>query len=317
MSISTVGRVPAGALPATPPAPRRRRNSEDRRDELIGYAFIAPQLLGVVVFVIVPVVMAIWYSLHQWNIFRGELAFVGGENYARFLSDPQLPAVLGATGVFSLGVVVLNISLGLTLAVLLNRRIRGMTVFRTVFFSPVVVSVVAWTLVWGFMLQDNGVLNGLLELVGVDGPNWLRNPETAMTAVIVTQVLRSVGINIVLFLAALQGVPSELYEAARIDGAGPASIFFRITIPLISPTLLLTSILTIVSALQAFAIVSVLTEGGPGLSTTVLVYYVYQQAFQYSDVGYGSALALMLLAFVMLLTVLQWQMRRKWVFYEN
>lgn len=288
-----------------------------RRDQLTGYLFIAPQLAGVVLFVLLPVGLGIWYSLNEWNIFRGELTFVGGDNYAALLSDPQLPAVLGATAIFSIGIVVLNIGLGLGLAVLLNRRFRGVTFFRTIFFSPVVVSVVAWTLVWGFLLQDNGGINGLLAVFGIDGPNWLLSGDTAMISVIVTQVIRSVGVNMVLFLAALQGVPAELYEAARIDGAGPGRIFFRITLPLISPTLMLTAVITIVGALQAFANVAVLTGGGPGLSTTVLVYYVLQQAFEFNDIGYGSTLALMLLTFVMLLTLLQWQLRRKWVFYED
>lgn len=301
-------------------APRDQRPpfwTTRRRDELTGYLFIAPQLAGVVLFVLVPVGLGVWYSLNEWNIFRGELTFVGGDNYAALLSDPQLPAVLGATAIFSLGIVVLNIALGLGLAVLLNRRFRGVTFFRTVFFSPVVVSVVAWTLVWGFLLQDNGGINALLAVFGIDGPNWLLSGDTAMISVIVTQVIRSVGVNMVLFLAALQGVPSELYEAARIDGAGPGRIFFRITLPLISPTLMLTAVITIVGALQAFANIAVLTGGGPGLSTTVLVYYVFQQAFEFNDIGYGSTLALMLLTFVMLLTLLQWQLRRKWVFYED
>ncbi|KJL48619.1 sn-glycerol-3-phosphate transport system permease protein UgpA [Microbacterium hydrocarbonoxydans] len=301
-------------------APRDQRRpfwTTRRRDELTGYLFIAPQLAGVVLFVLVPVGLGVWYSLNEWNIFRGELTFVGGDNYAALLSDPQLPAVLGATAIFSLGIVVLNIALGLGLAVLLNRRFRGVTFFRTVFFSPVVVSVVAWTLVWGFLLQDNGGINALLAVFGIDGANWLLSGDTAMISVIVTQVIRSVGVNMVLFLAALQGVPSELYEAARIDGAGPGRIFFRITLPLISPTLMLTAVITIVGALQAFANIAVLTGGGPGLSTTVLVYYVFQQAFEFNDIGYGSTLALMLLTFVMLLTLLQWQLRRKWVFYED
>ena len=152
-------------------APRDQRRpfwTTRRRDELTGYLFIAPQLAGVVLFVLVPVGLGVWYSLNEWNIFRGELTFVGGDNYAALLSDPQLPAVLGATAIFSLGIVVLNIALGLGLAVLLNRRFRGVTFFRTVFFSPVVVSVVAWTLVWGFLLQDNGGINALLAVFGID-----------------------------------------------------------------------------------------------------------------------------------------------------
>ena len=288
-----------------------------RRDVLTGYLFILPQLAGVAVFVLLPVGMAIWYSLNDWNVFTGKQTFVGGENYAALADDPQLPKVLLATVIFSGGVVVVNITLGLLIAVLLNRRFRGVTLFRTFFFSPVVVSVVAWTLVWGFLLQDNGGINGLLGAVGIDGPNWLQHGNTAMVSVVITQVIRSVGVNMVLFLAALQGVPQELYEAARIDGASSRSVFARITLPLISPTVLLTVIVTVVGALQSFAQIAVLTGGGPELSTTVLVYYLFQQAFEFNDIGYGSTLALMLLSFVMLLTLLQWQLRRKWVFYED
>ncbi|WP_167219164.1 carbohydrate ABC transporter permease [Kribbella shirazensis] len=288
-----------------------------RRDVLTGYLFIAPQLGGVVLFVLIPVGLAIWYSLNKWNVFTGKQTFVGGDHYAALASDPQLPSVLLATVVFSGGVVVLNITLGLLIAVLLNRRFRGATFFRTVFFSPVVVSVVAWTLVWGFLLQDNGGINGLLRAIGADGTNWLQHGDTAMLSVIVSQVVRSVGVNMVLFLAALQGVPSELYEAARIDGARSRAVFARITLPLIAPTVLLTAIITVVGALQSFAQIAVLTGGGPELSTTVLVYYVFQQAFEFNDIGYGSTVALMLLSFVMVLTLLQWQLRKRWVFHEQ
>ncbi|HZW40719.1 MAG TPA: sugar ABC transporter permease, partial [Agromyces sp.] len=300
--------APRGAATDAPPPTYPKRTGRfwtmARRDALTGYLFISPQLIGVLVFVLIPVGLAIYYSLNDWNIFTGELQFVGGDHYAALLEDPQLPSVLSATAIFSGGVVVLNIALGLGLAVMLNRRFRGVTLFRTLFFSPVVVSVVAWTLVWGFLLQDNGGINGFLAQFGVAGPNWLQEGPTAMAAVIVTQVVRSVGINMVLFLSALQGVPGELYEAARIDGARNRTLFTRITLPLISPTLLLTAIITIVGALQAFAQIAVLTQGGPGLSTTVLVYYVFQQAFDFNNIGYGSTLALMLLTFVMLLTVL-------------
>jgi ABC-type sugar transport system permease subunit len=308
-----VSRVPVGARDASRPSFWTTR----RRDVLTGYLFIAPQLAGVVLFVLIPVGLAILYSLNDWNIFTGKQTFVGADNYAALAADPQLPSVLLATAVFAGGVVLLNITLGLLIAVLLNRRFRGATFFRTLFFSPVVVSVVAWTLVWGFLLQDNGGINGLLGAIGVTGPNWLQHGDTAMLSVIITQVIRSVGVNMVLFLAALQGVPSQLYEAARIDGAGSRVVFARITLPLISPTVLLTAIITIVGALQSFAQIAVLTGGGPELSTTVLVYYVFQQAFEFNDIGYGSTLALMLLSFVMLLTLLQWQLRRKWVFYEQ
>jgi multiple sugar transport system permease protein len=201
--------------------------------------------------------------------------------------------------------------------VLLNQKLKGIVVFRTLFFSPVVVSLVAWTIVWGFLLQNNGGINGFLQMFGIEGPNWLRTPSTAMISVVVVQVFKNVGLNMILFLAALQGVPKELYEAARVDGAPPFKQFRRITLPMISPTILLTSIITIVGSLQVFAQIAVLTQGGPGLSTTVLVYYLYQQAFQFHFFGYGSTLSILLFVIVAVLTFAQWQLRKRIVFYEN
>ncbi|MFF5076540.1 carbohydrate ABC transporter permease [Actinoplanes sp. NPDC000266] len=288
-----------------------------RRDKLTAYLFIAPQLVGTIAFVIVPLVLVFWYSLHEWNVLANTFTFTGAGNYQQLLDDPNVPSVLRATLFFSAGLVVVNLSVALLLAVLLNQKLRGTTVFRVIFFSPVVVSLVAWTIVWRFMLQDNGGVNSFLNAVGIDGPNWLRSGGTAMAAVIVVQVLKNVGLNMVLFLAALQGVPQDLYEAARTDGAGRWTIFRRITLPLISPTILLTSIITVVGSLQVFAQVAVLTEGGPGTSTTVLVYYLYQQAFQFHTFGYGATLSVLLFLIVLALTVLQWQLRKRWVFHES
>jgi len=294
-----------------------RRRAHRRADIITGYLFVAPQVLGILVFVFIPLGLIAYYNFHEWNVLAGTFTFVGTDNVEKLFHDPNLPAVLWATAVFCVGVVVGNITLALFLAVLLNRRFGATTFFRTVFFSPVVVSVVAWTIVWGFLLQDDGGINGLLQLVGVDGPNWLREGPTAMLSVIVVQVFKNVGLNMVLFLAALQGVPRELTEAAAIDGAGSWRIFRSITLPMISPTVLLTVIITIVGALQVFAQIAVLTSGGPGLSTTVLVYYLYQQAFEFHRFGYGSTLALLLFVIVLVLTIVQWQLRKRWVHYEN
>jgi multiple sugar transport system permease protein len=288
-----------------------------RRDGLAGYLFIAPQLAGIVLFVLIPLGLVLWYSLHEWNVLAGTFRFQADANYRRLLADPAVPEVLGATAIFSAGLVVMNLSLALTLAILVNQKLKGIVVFRTLFFSPVVVSLVAWTIVWGFLLQNNGGINGLLGVVGIDGPNWLRQPTTAMLSVIVVQVFKNVGLNMVLFLAALQGVPRELYEAARVDGVSRFKQFRRITLPLISPTIMLTSIITIVGSLQVFAQIAVLTQGGPGMSTTVLVYYLYQQAFQFHRFGYGATISILLFLIVAVLTFAQWQMRRRFVFYEN
>ena len=312
MSTATVERTSVRAT-----APRPSFWTTRRRDQLTGYLFIAPQLLGTVVFVLVPLVLVGWYSLHEWNVLADTFDFVGTGNYQRLIDDPKLPGVLRATLLFSAGLVIFNLALALLLAVLLNQKLRGTTFFRVAFFSPVVVSLVAWTIVWHFMLQSNGGINGLLDAIGIEGPNWLRSGGTAMAAVVVVQVFKNVGLNMVLFLAALQGVPQELYEAARTDGASAWTVFRRITLPLISPTILLTSIITVVGSLQVFAQISVLTQGGPGTSTTVLVYYLYQQAFQFHAFGYGATLSVLLFGIVLLLTVVQWQLRKRWVFHEQ
>jgi multiple sugar transport system permease protein len=316
MTTSVAGRRERTPVPSRGSATRRR--IAGRRGELLfGYLFVAPQVLGVIAFVIIPLGLIVFYNFHEWNVLAGTFRFVGTENVERLFADPKVGPVLGSTAVFSVGLVVGNLSLALLLAVLLNRRFAGRTFFRTLFFSPVVVSLVAWTIVWGFLLQDDGGINGLLRVVGIDGPNWLREGPTAMAAVIVVQVFKNVGLNMVLFLAALQGVPRELTEAAAIDGAGPWATFRRITLPLISPTILLTTIITIVGSLQVFAQIAVLTQGGPGISTTVLVYYLYQQAFEFHRFGYGSTLAIVLFLIVLVLTIAQWQLRRRWVHYED
>ncbi|MBH0007717.1 sugar ABC transporter permease [Salinibacterium sp. SWN1162] len=295
----------------------RRPLTYQQRDAVAGYLFVAPQVLGVTAFVLVPLALVVYFSFHEWNVLANTFTFVGVDNFERFFTDPQIIPVMQATGVFSIGLVFFNLVIALLLAVMLNRSMAGITFFRTIFFSPVVVSLVAWTIVWGFLFQDNGGINGMLEVIGIDGPNWLREGPTAMASVIIVQVFKNVGLNMVLFLAALQGVPRELTEAATMDGANARRLFTRITIPLISPTILLTFIITIVGSLQVFAQIAVLTQGGPGISTTVLVYYLFQQAFLFGEFGYGSVLSIVLFVIVLILTVAQWQLRKRWVFYEN
>jgi multiple sugar transport system permease protein len=175
------------------------------------------------------------------------------------------------------------------------------------------VSIIAWTVVWNFILAPNGGLNGVLKLVGLDGVSWLREPGTALLAVVVIQVFKGVGMNMVLFLAALQGVPGEVKEAARLDGAGAWRLFRSITLPMISPTILLVGILTTIGSLEVFAPIQLLTAGGPGDSTLVLPYFLYQTAFQQQQFGYASAIGVVLFLIILALTMLQWATRRRWV----
>jgi len=296
---------------------RARRPAWRRRDAQIGYLFVAPQVLGVLALVVVPLATVVWYSLHDWNVLTSTFIFDGAANYQRMLTDGGLHGSLAASGWFSLGLVTLNISLAMVLALLLNQRLRGTTAFRVMFFSPVVVSLVAWTIVWGFLLQADGGINGFLALLGIEGPNWLRNGATAMISVIIVQLFKNVGLNMILFLAALQAVPVQIQEAARLDGANAWRRFWSIVVPLISPTILLVSIITVVGSLEVFAQIDVLTQGGPGHSTTVLVYYLYQQAFQFNEFGYASAVSVLLFVIVLVLTLIQWQTRKRWVFHES
>jgi multiple sugar transport system permease protein len=305
----------AGPRSATPSSPAKFWNRR-RRDGLTGYLMIAPQLAGSLLFVLLPLALVVWYSLNDWNVLAGTFEFSGTKNYEHLIADERLHEVLKSTTLFSVGLVVFNLSLALFLAILLNQRLSGVGFFRTLFFSPVLVTLVAWTMIWQMLLQPNGSVNGLLGTLGIDGPNWLRGETTAMVSVIFVQVIKNVGLNMVLFLAALQGVPRQLYEAATIDGARQWAQFRRITVPLISPTILLTSIITVVGSLQVFAQIAVLTQGGPGMSTTVLVYYLYEQAFQFHHFGYGATLSVLLFAIVSVLTLVQWRMRQRWVFYE-
>lgn len=294
---------------------RRRsgRSSWRRKEALWGYAFVAPQVLGSLVLVVAPLIAVFYYSLHDWKVLASTFDFIGLGNYQEIVADPAFRSSLKATAIFSIGLVILNMSLALVLAILLNQKLRGTLTFRTFFFSPVVVSIVAWSIVWGFLLQYDGGINGFLATFGIQGPNWLHTGPTAMLSVIVVQVFKNVGMNMILFLAALQGVDPELKEAARLDGAGSFRVFRSITLPGISPTVFLVSIITVIGSLEVFAQIAVLTAGGPEGSTTVLVYYLYQQAFQYNKFGYGSAISVILFLIVLALTLIQWRGRKRWV----
>ncbi|WP_435178901.1 carbohydrate ABC transporter permease [Actinacidiphila sp. bgisy145] len=298
-------------------AGRGRLRTLRREDALTGWLFVLPQALGFLAFVLYPLIAVVYYSFHHSNVLSGVTTYAGTKNYTQLIHDPATPSVARATVLFCAGLVVLNICLALLLAVLLNQRLRGTTVFRTLFFSPVVVSLVAWTITWNFLLQHNGGVNSLLRVAGVDGPNWLRGDTTSLVSVVVVQVFKNVGLNMVLFLAALQGVPRSLLEAAEIDGAGAWRRFRSVVLPMISPTTLLATIVTVSGSLQVFAQIQILTGGGPDNRTNVLVYFFYQQAFDNHDFGYGSAIAVVLFGVILVLTLIQWRLRRRWVFHES
>lgn len=288
-----------------------------QRDSLTGLAFVSPQVLGFGIFVVGPILAIAWFALHDWNVIYGTFDFVGVGNFEAMLKDRNLPTVVMASVLFAVGYVPLNVAFGLLLAFAIHKVAHAGGFLRTIWFIPVAVSIVAWAIVWRMMLQDNGVINGALAVLGIDGPNWLRDDGWSIATVIGVQVLKDLGFSMVIFLAALQNIPLELEDAARIDGANGRQVFRRITVPLVTPFIFLVMILSIITSIKSFALIFLLTRGGPGYDTTTIPFYTYQKAFQEFDMGYASALAVILFLVVMLLTGGQFAVRKRWVFSEE
>ncbi|MCG2770030.1 MAG: sugar ABC transporter permease, partial [Anaerolineae bacterium] len=247
-----------------------------RREALYGYLFVCPQVLGFLLFVLGPVVAVFAFSLQSRSLLSGKATFIGLKNYSQMLfSDPTFIKVLLNSLRFTAGLVPLNIGLSLILALLLSRKMPGVRPFRTLFFAPVVTSGIAWAIVWQFVLQGKqGVLNQLLGMIAIEGPNWLFHPEWAMISVIVTRVIKNVGVNMVIFLAAIQDVPEEQIDAASVDGANTWETIRHIIIPYLAPTVFMATIITVIGSLKVFDHIMALTAAGPANATLVLVFYV-------------------------------------------
>jgi multiple sugar transport system permease protein len=207
--------------------------------------------------------------------------------------------------------------LPLLVAVVMNQPLRGITLYRSIYFLPVVTSTVAVALVWQWLYNPEfGPINYLLDLAGIKGPAWIASPTWAMPALVVMSVWQVIGYNMVIYLAGLQGIPEEYYEAAAIDGATRWRQFFYITAPLISPTTFFVLIISIIGSLQVFEQTYILTQGGPAYSTLTIAFYIYQQAFQFFHMGFGAALSYVLFLIILLLTLIQFRVQRRWVFYN-
>lgn len=292
--------------------------SSSQRDALYGYLFVAPQFIGFILVVLLPLIAVFVFSTQERNLLSGAITPVGGANFEVMLSsDPFFWTVLRNSLIFTAWLVPLNVALALFLAITLNQKIRGIIFFRTLFFAPVVTSAVAWAVVWRFLLQENSGVNAMLEVVGINGPNWLRDTNWAMFTVVITRVLKNVGLNMIIFMAALQNIPQDYYDAAKVDGSNLWQRVRYITIPLLSPTIVLVVLITIVGSLKAFDHILLMTGGGPANATNVLVYYIYFQAFKIFQTGYASALAVVLFVITFILTIAQWLVRRRFVYNED
>ena len=294
-----------------------RWTARDARGLGIGLVYLLPSFALFAAFVFIPLGRTIYLSFFYTRQSGAISAFAGLDQYLDLLTSEVFHSGLLATALFVLYTVPFVIALGLVLAVLLNQRLRGINVFRTMMSSSIAISASVGSLVWLLLFNPSiGLLNLVLSLVGIIGPQWLIQPNTAIIAVSITTVWLTLGTNIIVLLAGLQGVPEEIYEAAHLDGAHGARLFTRITVPMVSPSLFFLLVVDTIAVLQAFTQIHLLTRGGPVDATRALVYSIYLDAFQNFQFGYASAQAAVLFALVLVLTLVQFLVIERRVHYQ-
>ncbi|MBV7337406.1 sugar ABC transporter permease [Chloroflexi bacterium TSY] len=289
------------------------------REAQWGYIFLLPWVLGLAIFILGPIIVSAFFSVTEYDVLSSP-RYIGAANYTKaFFEDRQFWPSMGRTLRYALIVVPVGLVGSLLLAVLLNQGIKGTTLFRTLFFLPSLTPAVALALLWTWLFHPNvGPINVALGWIGIDGPGWLSSKEWALPSIIIISLWASLGGNTMLiFLAGLQGVPQELYEAAEIDGAGSFAKFMNVTLPMISPTLLFNLILGVIGALKVFTLAFVATLGGPSYATWFYALHIYRQAFEYFRMGYGSALAWIFVLLLLFFTYLQMNWSRRWVYYAG
>ncbi|GAB4512686.1 MAG: sugar ABC transporter permease [Anaerolineae bacterium] len=286
------------------------------REALVAYSFIAPWIIGFLLFTGGPILASLGLSFFEWRMIEPP-SFVGAENYVRlFTRDPLFPKSLKVTTLYVAIAIPSGQLLALLLAILLNQRIRFLSFWRSLFYLPSVVSGVAVTVLWLWMYDPNyGIINHLLEMVGLPSVNWLYSERWSLPALIIKS-LWGIGGSMVIYLAGLQGVPQELYEAARIDGAGDRSTFFHITLPMLSPVIFFNLVMGIILGIQTFTEPYLMTGGGPSNATLFLGLYLYQSAFHFLKMGYAAAMAWIMFLIILGVTILQFKAAERWVYYE-
>lgn len=301
------------------PAARRGSSPLTRRKAIEGYLYISPFLLGFLIFTAYPLVASFYLSFTSYNIIS-DPTWIGLDNYRRaFTQDQQFWASLVRTGRYALLVVPLGIICSLLAAILLNQGFKGTAIFRSLFFLPSITPVIASVLIWLWLLQPSiGVINYLLSLIGVPGPPWVQSTTWAVPSLVILSLWNTAGgSRMIVFLAGLQGVPQELYEAAHIDGANRWQRFWNVTVPMISPTIFFNLVISVIGALSVFSVAYIGTQGGPNYATYFYVYHLYISAFQFNLMGFASAMAWIFLVIVLALTWLQFWGQKRWVYYAG
>lgn len=296
------------------PAPARRRRSRLRlRNTLLGWSFILPNFAGFALLTLIPVVTLFYMSLTNWNIF-GSSQFIGFDNFTKLAGDKSFHTAFLNTLYYAVMHIPLTIVVSLGLALLLNTKLRGVAFFRTAAFFPYITSIVAIALVWNLLFSpDYGPINQVLGFLGIQNPpGWLTNTGWAMPAVVIISTWRDMGYYMVLFLAGLQTVPRELHEAARTDGANAMQRFLNVTLPCLRPTMFFVTVMLTINSLKIFDLILVLTDGGPGQSTTVISQFIFSKGFEENHFGYASAASVVLFFLCIIVTIIQffWNKRK-------
>lgn len=282
-------------------------------ERIAAWIFIFPAVLGIIIFIIIPIFFSFGLSFAKWDLLN-PIEFVGFDNYKEILTEPLFGKILLNTVIFALATSIFGVIIPLILASILNRKIRGSEFFKTAYFLPFITPMIVIGIIWQWIFDPNiGLLNKVLQI----HVNWLYDPHWAMPALIIVSVWKLIGYNMIIFLSSLSGISNSMFEAAKIDGANPFETFLYVTIPLLSPTIFFVVIITAVSSFQIFDLIYLMTQGGPLDSTNVLVYAIYKNAFEYFNAGKASAIAYVLFIIILILTLIQWNLRKKLVYNET
>lgn len=292
-----------------------KRNNKNKEISSV-LAFIVPALIPLIVFWIYPIFKSLHISFTDWDYMSPEYNYVMFDNYIKLFNDQRFYDALWNTLVFTLGTLIPTIVLGLMLALLLQKSFRGNGLVKFIIFSPWITPTVAVSIVWTWIYQpDGGIANSILNSLGMEGLQWIKSSDTAMLAVIIVTIWKSLGYAMIFYLSALEKVPAELYEASGLDGAKMWQRFRDVTLPCISPTTFFLVIITMINSLQAYDQIQVLTQGGPSGSTRTLLYMYYQLGFEEFKVGQATALAIVLILITLVLSAVQFIGSKKWVHY--
>ncbi|AEF80702.1 carbohydrate ABC transporter permease [Leadbettera azotonutricia] len=286
-----------------------------KKEALAATCFLAPNIVGFMAFTIGPIIASLYFSLTEWNLITSP-KWVGFANFKFLFKDSRFIQTVTNTFVYTVATVPCGIAIALIFALLLNTKIKGVTLFRAIFFIPTIATMVGVAMLWRWLLQDDiGLIYYLLSLVNIKAPHFLSSTEWALFSVSLVSIWKGLGYNIVLLLAGLQGIDPTYYEVARMDGATRLQQLKNITLPLLSPTLFFVIIMGTISSFQVFDQTFILTKGGPAYSTTTIVYYIYLQGFQTMRMGVACASSVLLFIVIMAITLVQWRAQRKWVNY--